>query len=415
MITESAIKSAVRKAQPAELRDGGARGEGRLVMMVRPAASRVTTDWYAVWYRHGRRQMTKMGAYPTMALAEARETFRTDYAPKIAKGESPAGPRARVDRRGVTVRDLFDFYLEHLEGKGSAAHPKVKAMFDKAAKALGAETRAADVSAPAIASHLGAIYRRGSPAMAREVRGYVGAAFNLAIRSENDYRTLHRSAAWGLTANPVAAIPADPDAVKPGDRHLSPAEFRSFWFWLEQQASTSNAADALRVIMATGQRIVEVLRIAEPMLDPVEKLLDWSKTKNGRPHTIPLPSQALAILQARPINSHGMLFPHGRNPALPATLSAIDHLIGTYCDRPGVQSFTARDLRRTWKTLTGAAGIAKADRDRLQNHARGDVASKHYDRWDYMPEKRAAMDAWSVYLDRILSGALDNPVARLRA
>lgn len=414
MITESAIRSAAKKAEATELRDGGARGEGRLVLVVRPAASRVTTDWYAVWYRNERRRMTKIGAWPTMPLAEARDLFRTDYAPKIAKGENPEGPRARVDRRGVTVDDLFDFYLEHLEAKGSAALPKVRAMFKAAAKAIGPTMRAADVQPGDITPHLASIYRRGAPAMAREVRGYIGAAFNLAIRSANDYRTMDRSAAWGVTANPVAAIPADPDAVKPGERHLAPAEFRAFWRWLEAQREVSGVAEAVLVIMATGQRITEVLRVSEPTFDPVEKLIDWSKTKNGKPHTVPLPRQAVDILSARPVNRHGLYFPHGTKPDQPATLSAIDHLIDRYL-KTGAKAFTARDLRRTWKTLTGAAGIAKEVRDRLQNHARGDVASKHYDRWDYMPEKRSAMAAWEAYLDRILEGGLDNPVATLRA
>lgn len=52
---------------------------------------------------------------------------------------------------------------------------------------------------------------------------------------------------------------------------------------------------------------------------------------------------------------------------------------------------TNRDLRRTWKTLAGKAGIAKEIRDRIQNHSLQDVSSKNYDRWTYMPEKRAAM------------------------
>ncbi len=56
---------------------------------------------------------------------------------------------------------------------------------------------------------------------------------------------------------------------------------------------------------------------------------------------------------------------------------------------------TNRDLRRTWKTLAGKAGIAKEIRDRIQNHSLQDVSSKNYDRWNYMPEKRAAMAKWT--------------------
>ncbi len=64
---------------------------------------------------------------------------------------------------------------------------------------------------------------------------------------------------------------------------------------------------------------------------------------------------------------------------------------------------TNRDLRRAWRTLAGKAGIAKEIRDRIQNHALQDVSSKSYDRWSYMPEKRAAMDKWDEFARTLLS------------
>ena len=53
-----------------------------------------------------------------------------------------------------------------------------------------------------------------------------------------------------------------------------------------------------------------------------------------------------------------------------------------------------RDLRLAVKTRMGELGIAKDVRDRLQNHAAMDVSAKHYDRYDYMAEKRAAAERW---------------------
>ncbi len=47
----------------------------------------------------------------------------------------------------------------------------------------------------------------------------------------------------------------------------------------------------------------------------------------------------------------------------------------------------------------GEIGIDKTVRDRVQNHALTDVSAKHYDRWDYMPEKREALLKWAVCLD----------------
>jgi len=64
----------------------------------------------------------------------------------------------------------------------------------------------------------------------------------------------------------------------------------------------------------------------------------------------------------------------------------------------GVEHFTARDFRRTVKTLMGRAGIKKDIRDRLQNHSLGDTSSKHYDRYDYWPEKLAAAKVWEEWL-----------------
>ena len=45
-------------------------------------------------------------------------------------------------------------------------------------------------------------------------------------------------------------------------------------------------------------------------------------------------------------------------------------------------------------------GVRKFERDLLQNHTenRGDVSSRHYDRWEYLPEKRAAIAKWEAWV-----------------
>jgi hypothetical protein len=49
-------------------------------------------------------------------------------------------------------------------------------------------------------------------------------------------------------------------------------------------------------------------------------------------------------------------------------------------EREVIPVVTNRDLRRTWKTLAGQAGLSKEIRDRLQNHTLQDVSSKGDDR-----------------------------------
>jgi len=64
---------------------------------------------------------------------------------------------------------------------------------------------------------------------------------------------------------------------------------------------------------------------------------------------------------------------------------------------------SSRDLRRTTKTHMARLRIPKEYRDRLQNHALGDVAEEHYDKHDFYREKELALQCWHVELFRILA------------
>lgn len=421
MITEAGIKVAIRNAPLSgkavtELKDDGGRGEGRLALFVRPAKDRVTSEWYAVWWRDEKRKMAKLGTYPIMGLADARKVFREDYAPAISGGRDPAGLRARQTRAGATVKELFEAYVDDLKAAGKPSHAvAAHALLGKtgAAKAFGEDRRAGSITKDDIRAHLSAIHGRGVVVMAASARAYLHAAFGFAIRSANSYTSDVGMVDWGIDYNPVTPIATDPAANRVGERHLTPAELRAFWRWLEERDEASLVAPALRLEIATGQRVMEILQLGPAAYDRQEKMLDWSKTKNGSPHAIPLPHQAVTILDALIPNKHGLYFPHSRRPAEPATPEAMEKAVGRYLKKAkSVPHFTPRDLRRTWKTLSGAAGISKEYRDRMQNHAKSDISSRHYDRYDYLKEKRAAMNKWEAYLDRILAGELDSPAIK---
>jgi len=289
------------------------------------------------------------------------------------------------------------------DGKGGLAHK------------IGRDKPAADVTHHDITPHLAEIHRRGAVVMAARTRTHVSAAFAHAIRSSNAYTRPAGAVDWRIESNPVHAIPADPDANRAGKRHLSPQEFRAFWRWLETRDETCVTAPALRLIMATGQRVMEVLGLAVQQYDPNEQLLDWPSTKNGKPHTIPIPPQGVEILKRAVPSRTGFFFPSPKKINVPPTMNAAEKLVKVYVAQAGVPHFCPRDLRRTWKTTAGAAGLSKEIRDRLQNHARQDVSSRHYDRYEYLAEKRAAMATWSAYLARILAGEFDQSAAKRAA
>lgn len=409
MITETAIKSAIaaapKKQKAVELKDKGERGAGRLVLVVRPFDGRVSAEWYAYSYRGGRRASAKIGNYPTLPLASARKEFREKFAPTISSGKNLVGIRARsAEPKDASFAALVADYLDHL--KDRASHRAASYALNAAVKHFGKGRAASAISTGEFVEYLGTIHGRGSDVSADTSRSYLHAAFQRAIKAENDYTQRGKVKSWGLTFNPITNIPVDQGARRAGKRHLSPAEWVRFFQWLETKDETWVVAPAVRLNMLTGQRVVEILRLLEPNHDREEQVLEWEVTKNTKPHSVPLPRQAVSIMGMLVPDTAGRFFPQSKGDAKQVSYSSVQKLIAEFLEsNPDIKHFCARDIRRTWKTLTGAAGITKEMRDRLQNHAQGDVGSKHYDRYEYLPEKRAAMAVWSDYVDGMFAKA----------
>jgi hypothetical protein len=222
------------------------------------------------------------------------------------------------------------------------------------------------------------------------VRTYLRAAFAYGLQAEHSY-TKDAGARWGLTSNPIAVIPVAEGVFNPRDRFLSPAEVRTFWLWLETFDVESKFAPALRIMLATGQRSEEILRSTAATYESTRAMLYWPKTKNGLPHSIPVPHQAAAILDGLHANAYGLFFACSTDPTRPPPADGLRFVVQRFLEEhPEVRHFMPRDCRRTWKTLAGDAGLSKEIRDRLQNHAKmSDISAKHYDRFDYLAERRA--------------------------
>jgi hypothetical protein len=61
--------------------------------------------------------------------------------------------------------------------------------------------------------------------------------------------------------------------------------------------------------------------------------------------------------------------------------------------------FHAQDLRRTAETRMAELGVSKDTRAQIQSHGLGGVQTRHYDMYDYLPEKRVALERWQAYLE----------------
>jgi len=64
--------------------------------------------------------------------------------------------------------------------------------------------------------------------------------------------------------------------------------------------------------------------------------------------------------------------------------------------------FTYGDIRRTIETTLASMGVSKDIRAQIQSHGLGGIQARHYDRYDYMAEKRSALLMWSDFLQSLL-------------
>lgn len=361
-LTDVQVRKAVASGVPRVLTDGRGKGVGRLVLIIRSSA-----EWYARIQRDGKRQSVKLGTYPEMSLSVARERFEF-----MRDGLGQGKPiRAAVSLPDGSVDDLFAGYLATLSGR--ASHNDTKRCLETFASWLGKERAASSITTSDITKHLRPVYKRDKVRMADKYRAMVRAAFSWGMASESDYRA-EVEARFRLSANPADAIPAEATAV--GSRLLSVDELRDLWAFLGDRTTHR----AVKHIAFSGLRPSEICRIHSGMIS--DGIVTWGNTKNGKPFSLPWWGGEFS----------GLLLPAEYTPEKSLRV----HTGHTVVYRYG-KGFNLRDLRRTWKTLAGEAGISKELRDIWQNHARSDVSSVHYDRYEYLPEKRQVLELWTAW------------------
>ena len=189
-----------------------------------------------------------------------------------------------------------------------------------------------------------------------------------------------------------------PGKERQRDRVLTDDEIRTFWTTLENERPQVAAAFRLRLV--TAQRGGEVFDMgwADIDLDNRWWTIPGSATKNGLPHRVPLSRLAVEILIA---------LRNATPKAAPASPYVLAGARGTrqrseVSARLGLRDFRGHDLRRTAASRMASAGVQRLVVGKILNHVDRGVTAV-YDRHAYDAEKRAALDAWSRDLSRILT------------
>ena len=410
MLSPAKIESAMKKCTSEKvLNDGsGAKGAGSLVLVIRRRAKGPTASWYGQWWDGGTRKRKPLGPYPSISLATARQLYEVQVRDTLAVGKNPRVQITTAER--PTLKRLCDAYCDRMEADGKTSAKEVRRCLGFACEAIGGHRLAGEVDASDISAYLGKLYSNGTPVAADRVRAYLSAAFNFGMKSAHDYRQELRQA-WGIKVNPVQAVPKDTNASQPRDRALTATEIARVWHEFTDARFAVETVAAVRLLLCTGQRVLELLRVEAHEVDLVDKVwrMPAAKTKMGlAPHTVPLTDLAVGIFgQLIARRKEGFLFVGLKGDVIEHQVinRALGRWRGSLPEDAKIEDFQTRDLRRTWKSRAADAGVDRFTRDLIQQHAMGDTGSKHYDRADYIGQTREAMKKWDVWLTAAIQSA----------
>jgi integrase len=349
----------------------------------------------------------RIGDYPVMTLAEAREIAR-DWRRDIAKGIDPKEKAAEAAReqqrlRANTFGSAFTDYAEdrlRTLRTGAAVEAQVrKHVFPSLENRPMREIKRAEIHA------LLKQVKKNAPIGVNRITAYVKKFFLWAI--ENDL----------VDDSPAAAIKrptSEKDRAR--DRVLNDWEIRAFWLACGEMGAFGRA---FRFMLATGQRRTEVGAAAWGEIDKSRALwtLTKGRTKANRAHDVPLSGLSMSIIDECPklgdfVFASGKSGNAGGQVALVGWSKAkerLDELMLTHA-RDGreelkeIEEWRLHDLRRTAATHMAKLGVDRLVISKILNHAEGGV-TKTYDRHRYEAEKRAALDRWALRLQAIVTGA----------
>jgi integrase len=350
------------------LRDGGYRG---LIFQ------------YKTGNKHRRIAMGSVGA---IDLAKAREDAK-DYYARVRLGQDPAG-----DLRDAKVKreETFSAAAKLFLGKQRLRlRPRTY---------VDVERHISVLAKPLHEMELAKIERRHIAAQLAETEQERGLITANRLRA-----SLSKMFAWAIgeglaETNPVSGTNRNEENSR--DRVLSPAELRAIWLALP----ANDYAPVVKLLMLTGQRAGEISDLRRSEITDDEIRLSGERTKNHRPHTVPLAPAAQAILEVQPIRAkpdgslRDLAFGIGEGgfSGWSKAKEQLDKRIAEMQGAP-IPPWRIHDLRRSFATHAAGMGIQPHIIEAVLNHVSGSKAGVAgvYNRATYEPEKRAALVRWA--------------------
>ncbi|MDP3424692.1 MAG: integrase [Burkholderiaceae bacterium] len=318
--------------------------------------------------------------------------------PSVLATEEEVRQRARaaaVEAKKQTLHCLLLDYCAHLEALGRTSHANARSLFKnhvfEAWPAIAA-TPANEVTGEQISDMMRRCLELGLTRTGNKLRSFIRAAYGVAKAARSKASVPVRFKAYAVTQNPADDTVPDDDQNRADKNPLSLADMRLYWQTIRDEPGLPAAVCRVHLLLG-GQRIAQLLRLKTADIGPEMIVIYDGKGRPGsppRPHAVPLPPLAKsALAECSTGGTYAFSTDGGDTPIYNTTLA------GWACDfgkRAGIEGFKAKRLRSGVETALASAKVSREVRGHLQSHGITGVQAKHYDAYDYLAEKRQALE-----------------------
>lgn len=367
--------------------------------------------WFWKYYLPGgTEKRLALGSYPKVTLKAARFA-RDEQRALHRKGVDPAQQRQlnklkrKVDAGTTFEAVARDFHASKAPGWSERYGKRWLSQMEKGVFPWLGSLPLADIKAPLLLQTLRRVEARGAHELTHTLRESCGQVFR------------HGIAVGSCEHNPAPDLRG---AIKPvGTKHMSavlePAAAGALMRSIAGYGGQPSTRAALTLSALLFQRPgnMRAMEWQEVDIDGALWTIPAMKMKrtvhgkiNGRPHLVPLASQAVEILKdLQPLTGHGRyVFPSlltGERPMSENTLRTALRRMGYTNDDMTPHGFRAMARTIMVEKLNVNPDVIEAQ----LAHGKSGPLGAAYDRAEFMEQRRAMLVEWANYLDKLRDGA----------
>ncbi|MBG6162760.1 integrase [Labrenzia sp. EL_195] len=346
------------------------------------------TKTFLIQYRNSERRTRRfvIGQFGVLTVENARDLARKKLA-AVIDGSDPSAER-RAAREGMTVAEICDWYLEEAEAGRLLGRNRRPI---KASSVAGDRSRIEQHVKPLIGTRIVSHLRladierlQGDIAAGKTARsrrpgrgGQTSGGAGVAARAISTLRSLlnHARRLGLIEQNPANGVRVI--ASEKLKRRLSAGEIRHLgkvMMQMEHEGEHPTGLAAIRVMILTGFRRMEVLSMRKEWIEPENNCIAFPDTKSGPQLRAIGDAAVVQILDSANATSTAFVFPADIGEG---HFIGVVRVLERVCRRAGLSDVTPHVLRHTFASIAASQGFSELTISGLLGHAPRGVTQRY--------------------------------------